>query len=582
MKVLAINGSPRGRRSNTDRILQPFLEGAREAGAETETVYLRDKKINHCLGCFTCWTKTPGVCVHKDDMPELLEKIRQADVLVYATPLYVFTVSGLMKDFMDRHIPDLDPHIVKRGNQYIHPPRYQSGPKKQRVVLISNCGFPERHHFSGLVETFRCFTSGPDSELVATILCAAGELLGQPALQESLRWYTEAARRAGQEVVEQGRITPETQAVLDQPLAEPEVYSRMVNAYWDSIISRPPEAEAAPAPVTEATLSPPLSRPPIGERLPETFREVIAGQPAAFNAEAAGDLRADIQFHVTGQEPGDYVLRIADGRCTAHEGTVDHPTLTIHTPSEVWLQIARGELSGQTAYLKGLYHIEGDLGLLLRMNELFATADKGKQTRPSPPAEEAVQRGPIRLPGMAWLTLAFVPWIVHWATADIPNTSPWLSLGVPLLLGAWLWGYRRIFARPTWMERGTPLYFALAGLVTLLGNGFFAAYGDVVGPLVLGGLWMGTLATDMPLTGEYSKWYYPPALWTHPVFVRTNAVITAVWVGVYMLQAILALVGHFAPAQAILWMIVRDLLLVPAFVFTAWFQKWYPAYGSVK
>jgi multimeric flavodoxin WrbA len=240
MKILAINGSPRGRRSNTDRILQPFLEGAREAGAETETVYLKDLKINHCLGCFTCWTKTPGVCVHKDDMAALFPKVRQADVVVYATPLYVFTVSGLMKDFMDRLLPLADPHIVQRGAHYTHPPRYTDGPSVRRVVLISNCGFPERHHFSGLVETFRRYTDDPDTELAATILCAGGELLAQPALAESLRWYTDAARRAGWEFVTYGHILPETQAVLDTPLAEPEVYAGMANLWWDSQIGPHP------------------------------------------------------------------------------------------------------------------------------------------------------------------------------------------------------------------------------------------------------------------------------------------------------------------------------------------------------
>lgn len=374
MKILAFNGSPRGDRGNTDRILQPFLEGAREAGAETETVYLKDKKINHCTGCFTCWSKTPGVCIHKDDMPGLLEKFRRADVLIYATPLYVYTVSGLMKDFMDRIIPLLKPQIIKRGDHYIHPRRYE-GEWPKRVVLISNCGFPERHHFSGLVETFRLFTSGPDLELSATILCTGGELLKVPELQEGVRWYIEAARRAGREFIEDDCILPETQAVLDQNLAEPEAYSRMANTHWDSVAVSQPEPEVVTRQITAETLSPALSLLPVGEQMPETFDEVITGQAAVFNPQAAGSLRADIQFIASGQEPGEYVLHIADGQCTAHRGTVPTPALTIHTPSEVWLQIARKELSGQTAFMKGLYRTEGDFGLLLRMNELFSKKD---------------------------------------------------------------------------------------------------------------------------------------------------------------------------------------------------------------
>lgn len=372
MKILAINGSPRGENSNTDRILQPFLEGASGAGAETETIYLKNKKINHCTGCFTCWTKTPGSCIHKDDVPGLLEKVRQADVIVYATPLYIFTVSGLMKDFMDRVIPLLMPHIIKRGGQYIHPMRHRGAwPKK--VVLISNCGFPERHHFSGLLETFRCYASGPDMELSATILCAGGELLKVPELRESIQWYIDASRRAGAEFMESGRILPETQEVLDKSLVDdPEFFCRMANAHWDSVIVKQPEPVAVTGAVPAGTLSPALPPPPDGDGKPGTFQEAVTGQAALFNPRAAGSLRADIQFIVTGQEPGEYVLRVAGGQCTAHRGTVPEPALTVHTPSEVWLQIARGELSGQTAFMKGLYRTEGDLGLLLRMSELFS------------------------------------------------------------------------------------------------------------------------------------------------------------------------------------------------------------------
>jgi putative sterol carrier protein/putative NADPH-quinone reductase len=362
MKILAVNGSPRGAKGNTERILQPFLEGAREAGAETEVVYLKDKQITYCLGCFTCWTKTPGVCAHQDDMPALLEKIRRADIVVYATPLYIFTVTAQMKAFMDRHLPLLSPYIIKQGDQFIHPMRYEEDwPKK--MVLISNCGFPERHHFSALVETFRCFTSGPNSEMVATILCAAGELLRQPALQESLQWYIEAARRAGREVVEQGRITAETQEVLDRPLADPAAYSQMANAYWDSVIARP-QAEAEAEGGDGEPLPPPTSR--------DTMRDLVAGMATVFNPQAAGDLEAVIQFRVSGDDAGNYYLDIAQGRCMAYEGEHPRPTLTIHTPADIWLAISRGEMNGATALMTGKYSVKGNLGLLMRFNKLFS------------------------------------------------------------------------------------------------------------------------------------------------------------------------------------------------------------------
>jgi putative sterol carrier protein len=296
-------------------------------------------------------------------MPGLLEKIRQADITVYATPLYIFTTTGLMKDFLDRHILLAQPFIVKRGEHYTHPPRYAEATGR-RIVLISNCGFPERHHFSGLVETFRLFTEVPEWKLTATILCAGGELLRQSALKEGLRWYIQAARRAGQEVVEQGCITPETQEILDRPLADAEIYSRMANAYWESVIVQPPAEARVDEPGTP--LPPPVSR--------DTMRDIIAGMALVFNPKAAGDLQAVVQFDVRGKEPGRYYLRIAKGRCAALEGAYPEPTLTIHTPSEVWLRISRGELNGAQALMTGKYTVEGDLGLLIRFNQLFSTA----------------------------------------------------------------------------------------------------------------------------------------------------------------------------------------------------------------
>lgn len=233
MKVLAINGSPRGENGNTEVLLKSFLEGCEKEGAKIETIYLKDKNINHCSGCFTCWTKTPGKCIHKDDMEELLEKVIEADIMVYATPLYVYTVTGLMKDFMDRKIPLAKKDIIKVGDQYVHPKRYE---KKSpiKTVLISNCGFPGNYNFSGLVETFKVMTKG---NLAAAILCGQGAMLGAVKFNYDLKTMYEpffkALISAGSEVVNLGYIKTETQEILDKEVIDPEIYMKNANENWE-------------------------------------------------------------------------------------------------------------------------------------------------------------------------------------------------------------------------------------------------------------------------------------------------------------------------------------------------------------
>lgn len=235
MKILAVNGSPKGKQGNTEQLMQSFLNGARSKGVDVDVIYLKDKKINHCLGCATCWIKTPGVCVHQDDMPELLDKALRADIIVFATPVYFYTVTGLMKNFMDRLLPFIKPYYVKYGDRYGHPVRCDG--KKYKVVLISNCGFPERMHFSGMVETFLlvCSTS-PDMELAGAILRPAGNILTRSP-REHIQWYFDACETAGREVAEQGSISPVTQAVLDREIIDPEIYVNNINAFFDSLLA---------------------------------------------------------------------------------------------------------------------------------------------------------------------------------------------------------------------------------------------------------------------------------------------------------------------------------------------------------
>ncbi len=99
-KILVISSSPR-RGGNSDLLCDQFVLGANEVGNQVEKIFLKDKNINYCIGCGSCFNNKSG-CVQKDDMTEILEKMIVADVIVMATPVYFYTMCGQMKTFIDR------------------------------------------------------------------------------------------------------------------------------------------------------------------------------------------------------------------------------------------------------------------------------------------------------------------------------------------------------------------------------------------------------------------------------------------------------------------------------------------------
>ena len=121
MNVLAISASPTMEKSNTSMILDPFLEGARDAGADVEVLYTKNLDIKPCLGCLYCWVKVPGKCCRKDDMEGVLKKMDQADVLVAATPLYVDGMAAPLKNVFDRSVPDAVPYFEIFDGHCRHP-----------------------------------------------------------------------------------------------------------------------------------------------------------------------------------------------------------------------------------------------------------------------------------------------------------------------------------------------------------------------------------------------------------------------------------------------------------------------------
>ncbi len=231
MHIVAFNSSPRSsEESKTELVLQKFLDGARQAGAEAETVYLRNYRIGHCLGCFGCWFKTPGRCLQGDDMTgELYDRFLAADIAVLASPLYHFNLNARMKTFIERTLPMILPDFVDRGSRTGHPLRVERVP---RIVALSVCAFPEPENFQALSLNLKMiFGRG----LVAEIYRHSSEFMHIPELAPQVSEALAAVGRAGEELVRLGRVEPDTQAALSRNLAPREVLIQAANEHFSQI-----------------------------------------------------------------------------------------------------------------------------------------------------------------------------------------------------------------------------------------------------------------------------------------------------------------------------------------------------------
>ena len=182
MNVLVLNGSPKGERSNTMRLTHAFLDGAGWSDAEVIDVAKTD--VKGCLGCFSCWDKTPGKCVIKDGMGQILTKMIDADVIIWSFPLYYYSVPGSLKNLIDRQLPLNLPFMAEGTESGGHPARHDLS--HQRHLVISTCGFwtPEGN-YEAVISMFDHFFGKSN---YTTIFCGQGELFRIPEVKARTVW----------------------------------------------------------------------------------------------------------------------------------------------------------------------------------------------------------------------------------------------------------------------------------------------------------------------------------------------------------------------------------------------------------
>lgn len=171
MKRVVIISTSLRVRSNSDLLAEQFMKGAESTGHQVEKVELLGKQIAFCLGCFAC--AKLGRCVIDDDVNGIMEKVMKADVIVWATPIYYYEMSGQMKTLIDR-----------MNAMYDRDYRFRE------VYLLTTAAedeasVPQRAE-AGLTGWIDCY---PKARLVGTLFCGGvnepNEIQGNAKLEEA-------------------------------------------------------------------------------------------------------------------------------------------------------------------------------------------------------------------------------------------------------------------------------------------------------------------------------------------------------------------------------------------------------------
>lgn len=555
MKILAINGSPKGKRSNTWRLTSAFLEGItiqKENGGaqapEIETLNIGSLNLKPCLGCFSCWSKTPGECCIRDDMQGVINKILWADVVIWSFPLYYFGLPGQLKTLIDRQLPMSLPFMCTETESGGHPSRYDMSGK--RTVVISTCGFYTAQGNYDCVTNLYDRLCGKGG--YTAIFCGQGELFRVKELSERTDEYLSWVKKAGQEFAS-GGISGETRGKLDRNLFPRDVFEAMADASWG---------------VGES-----------GEK--EDPSLVFTRQMAALYRKESWqehDVVLDMNYTDIGK-----VYRITLGQkgsrveVEPEDGFADSFTTRINTPFDVWRSIASGEIAGDEALMKHLYSVDGDFDLMMHWDDFFGAASSAGAGAggDNPNVIEGVNgqgegNSKSASEPKTNMLLLLIPWIVFWVVASINGFwGSLVSVAVCVLL-------------PVLMHRTkATLYDQVSGLgVGACSVALLAGASPIlvipVSYLLFGLMWTVSCFLKVPLTAHYSKnGYNGEAALRNPIFMRTNRILTAAWGVLYLVTPIWTYFIIQTDAASYVGAI-NSVLPALMGVFTAWFQKWYP------
>ncbi len=219
MKILAINGSHRGEKGYTQFLINKLFSGAKKYGAECETVVLRNNKINTCLACRACHKEEHYLtCIfdEKDDVKTIFNKMREADILVFATPIYIFTMTGLMKIFLDRITSTADSSILKISESGLFFHHIDEKLVSKPFILLTTQDNFENESSENVRTYFQTFSRFMDAPSLGHIRIKSGGVVGYGVNKNKELKYPKiikvykAIEKAGEEVAKNRKINKKT------------------------------------------------------------------------------------------------------------------------------------------------------------------------------------------------------------------------------------------------------------------------------------------------------------------------------------------------------------------------------------
>lgn len=241
MNILAINASFRGGRGVTAALADRLLAGAAAAGAQVERIDLAGLELKHCIDCQRCQTETHFLrCVLKDDMDMVYQRMREADLIVFATPVYTFGMSSLLKTVLERYYftAKVQKFSITQSGLFFHNVDERICAKPFAVVAVcDNMMDATPHNVIGYFQTYAAFMDAP---MVGSLVRKSASLLRKPHART--RPIFEAYEQAGRELVAAGRISRQTERRANADLLGLPFFIRW--AWVRRLMARSPKVQA--------------------------------------------------------------------------------------------------------------------------------------------------------------------------------------------------------------------------------------------------------------------------------------------------------------------------------------------------